>query len=63
MSHKEIMKKAASALAKYAKHYKKEEKIDVKHGDKEKLKRHKVEEKEASSAAKDMSKRAKKAHE
>lgn len=57
------MQKAAQALEKDAKHYKKEEKADkIKH-DKKSLAHHKVEEKEAMSAAKDMKKRAKKAHE
>lgn len=63
MSHKKIMQKAATALAKDAKHYKAEEKADKKHGDKDKLKHHKVEEKEAKSAAKDLKSRARKAHE
>lgn len=61
--HKKIMNKAAKALEKDASHYKKEEKIDKKMGSKKALAHHKVEEKEAKSAAKDLKKRAKKAHE
>lgn len=57
------MSKAAKALEKDAKHYKKEEKMDKKAGAKKALAHHKVEEKEALSAAKDLKKRAKKAHE
>ena len=49
--HKKIMKKCASKLMKDAKHYAKEEKEE------------KVEKKEALSAAKDLKKRVKKAHE
>lgn len=63
MSHKKIMEKASKALSKDAAHYRKEEKQDVKHKDKAKLKHHKTEEKEAKSAAKDLKKRVKKAHE
>ena len=57
------MKKAAKALTKDAKHYAKEEKMDKKMGAAKALKHHKIEEKEAKSAAKDLKKRAKKAHE
>lgn len=57
------MEKASKALLKDAKHYKKEEKEDKKHHAKAKLQRHKLEEKEAVSAAKDLKKRARKAHE
>lgn len=63
MSHKKIMEKASKALKKDASHYKKEEKADLKHGNKAKLKHHKVEEKEAKSAAKDLKHRAARAHE
>lgn len=63
MSHKHIMEKASKALAKDAKHYQHEEKIDKKKGNVAKLKHHKIEEKEAKSAAADLRKRAKKAHE
>ena len=49
--HKKIMKKCASKLMKDAKHYGKE------------MKEEKVEKKEALSAAKDLKKRVKKAHE
>lgn len=60
MSHKKIMKKAASKLMKDAARYAKEEKHT-----KSKVKKRKeaVERKEALSAAKDLKKRAKKAHE
>lgn len=61
--HKKIMERAAKALTRDVKHYKKEEKADKAKGDKEKLKHHKKEESEAVSAAKDLRKRAKKAHE
>ncbi len=57
------MKKAAKALDKDAKHYVKEEKMDAKKGAKKALAHHKVEEKEAKSAARDLKARAKKAHE
>ncbi len=63
MSHKKIMAKAEKALEKDAKHYKKEEKMDKKAGDKKALMHHKIEEREAKSAAKDLKKRVKKAHE
>lgn len=57
--HKKIMEKASKALKKDAEHYSKEEKkakgIKKKH--------EMVEKKEAISASKDLSKRAKKAHE
>jgi hypothetical protein len=59
MSHKKIMQKASKALKKDAAHYAKE--ASHAHG---KKRRHEMtEEKEARSAAKDLSKRAKKAHE
>ena len=57
--HKKIMDKAAKALSKDAAKYKSREK----HETGIKKKHDKVEEKEASSAAKDMKKRSKKAHE
>ncbi len=57
--HKAIMKKAAKALEKDAKHYTSEEK----HAHGKKKVHEKIEKKEAMSAAKDMKKRAKKAHE
>lgn len=63
MSHKKILEKAAKALDKDAKHYKKEERKDAKHHNAAKLKHHEVERKEALSASKDMKRRAKKAHE
>lgn len=60
MMHKKIMEKTSEALAKDAKHYKEDAKKT--HSD---IKRRNdlVEEKEASSAAKLMKIRAKKAHE
>lgn len=57
--HKKIMSKAAKALEKDASHYAKEEK----HAKGKKKIEEKVERKEALSAAKDLKKRAKKAHE
>ena len=57
--HKKIMQKAAKALDKDAKHYKEKEKRDIG----TKLKHDKIEEKEAKAGAKDMKKKAKKAHE
>lgn len=57
--HKKIMSRAASALEKDAKHYKEE----MKHESGKKKAHERVEMKEASSAAKDMKARAKKAHE
>lgn len=57
------MIKAAKALEKDVKSYKKEEKMDKKAGAKKSLTHHKIEEKEAKSAAKDLKMRAKKAHE
>lgn len=57
--HKKIMEKAAKNLSKDAKHYKN----DAKHAKGAKKKHDKVELKEALSAAKDLKKRAKKAHE
>jgi hypothetical protein len=59
MTHKKIMEKAASALKKDAAHYSKE----VKGAKGEKKKHEMTEKKEALSAAKDLKKRAKKAHE
>lgn len=61
--HKKIMKKAAKALEKDAKHYAKEAKHEKKAGHKGKAKHEIVEKREASSAAKDLKKRARKAHE
>jgi hypothetical protein len=63
MSHKKIMAKAVKALEKDSMHYKKEEKMDKKKGAVKALAHHKIEEKEAKSAAKDLKKRVKKAHE
>jgi len=63
MSHKKIMEKASKKLMKDAQHYRKEEKEDKKSGNKAKLKHHKIEEREAKSAAKDLKKRARSAHE
>ncbi len=58
--HKKIMAGAAKALSKDAKKYEKEEK----HAPTKTVKKHEmVEKKEAMSAAKDMKKRAKSAHE
>lgn len=57
--HKKIMQKASKALKKDAMHYEKEAKMDKG----VKKKHDMVEKKEACSAAKDMKKRAKKAHE
>jgi hypothetical protein len=59
MVHKKIMVKAAKALTKDAKKYGKE----AAHAKGVKKKHELVEKKEASSAAKDLKKRAKKAHE
>jgi hypothetical protein len=58
--HKRIMQKAAKALEKDAAHYTKEVK---KAKTKTKKKHELVEKKEAKSAAKDLKKRVKKAHE
>lgn len=58
--HKKIMKKAAKALDKDAKHYKKEA-IHAK--TKAKKKHEMTEEREAHAASKDMKKRSTKAHE
>ena len=58
--HKSIMKKASKALIKDASHYAKKAKtakLPIK------KKHEKIEEKEAKSAAKDLKKRASKAHE
>lgn len=63
MSHKKIEEEASKALKRDGLKYKKKQKIDVKHHDKKNLKKHKIEEKEAMSASKDLKKRAKKAHE
>ncbi len=57
--HKKIMSKAATALKKDASHYAKE----AKHAIGKHKKEEKIERKEALSAAKDLKKRAKKAHE
>ena len=57
--HKRIMERASSELKKDAKKYEKEEK----HSHGAKKKHEAVEKKEAMSAAKDMKKRAKSAHE
>lgn len=57
--HKKIMQKAAKALKKDAAHYKKEAKSAKGKHKKEEL----IERKEAISAAKDLTKRAKRAHE
>lgn len=58
--HKKIMKKAAQALTKDAKHYE----VNAKHAKTKVKKKHEmVEEHEAKSAAKDLKHRAKKAHE
>lgn len=59
MVHKKIMKKCAGKLMKDAKHYSKE----AAHSKGTKKKHEKVEEKEARSAAKDLKKRARSAHE
>lgn len=59
MVHKKIMEKASSALKKDAEKYSKE----AKHAKGKHKKEELVERKEALSAAKDLSKRAKKAHE
>jgi len=58
--HKKIMQRAATALKKDAKSY--ERKATAAHSTKKK-KNERIEEKEALSAAKDLKKRAKKAHE
>ena len=57
--HKKIMEKCSVALKKDAKHYAKEEK----HAHGAKKKHEAIEKKEAMSAAKNMKKRAKRAHE
>lgn len=59
MTHVKIMEKASKALTKDAKHYKKE----ASHAKGTKKKHEMVEMHEAASAAKDLKKRAKKAHE
>lgn len=61
--HKKIMKKAAHALEKDAKHYAMKAAHDTTKHMIKRAKKDKVEEKEARSAAKDLKKRAKKAHE
>lgn len=63
MSHKKIMQKAAKALTKDVKKYKAEEKSEKKRGAIKAMKHHKIEEKEAKSAAKSLRKRALHAHE
>lgn len=57
--HKKIMERASKALKKDAAHYSKE----AKHAKGIKKKHDKVEEKEAKSAAKDLLRRSKRAHE
>lgn len=57
--HKKIEEKAAKALEKDASHYV----VKAKHAKGEKKKEAKIEAHEAKSAAKDLKKRAKKAHE
>lgn len=57
--HKKIMERASKALKKDASHYAKE----AKHAKGAKKKHELVEKKEAESAAKDLKRRAKKAHE
>jgi hypothetical protein len=60
MVHKKIMEKASKALKKDASHYKEE----AKHAKSSIKKKHDhIEEKEARSAALDLKRRAKKAHE
>lgn len=60
MTHKKIMKKCASKLMKDAEHYEK----DMKQTHSKTKKKHdKIEKKEALSAARDLKKRSKKAHE
>lgn len=59
MSHKKIMEKASKSLKKDAAHYAK----DAKHAKPLKKKHDKIERREALSAAKDLSKRAKMSHE
>lgn len=59
MSHKKIMKKAQKALEKDARHYHEE----AKHAKGKKKIHEKIEEREAKSAARDLKKRAKSAHE
>lgn len=63
MSHIKIMKKADKALEKDAEHYAREEKQAKKHHQLKKAHHEKVEKKEAMSAAKDLKKRIRKAHE
>lgn len=58
--HKAIMKKCAGKLMKDAKHYEKESKKASSKGEK---KHENMEKREALSAAKDLKKRARKAHE
>jgi hypothetical protein len=59
MVHKKIMEKASKALEKDASHYAKK----AKHAHGIKKKHEMIEEREAKSAAKDLKKRAKSAHE
>ena len=61
--HKKIMQKAAKALSKDVKHYESKEKSDKKRGAVKAAKHDKVEKKEAKSAAKDLKRRVRSAHE
>lgn len=61
--HKKIMSKAANALIKDAKEYKKESTAAKKKNQAMKAKHERIEQREAMSAANDLKKRAKKAHE
>lgn len=63
MSHKAIMSSAAKKLKADAKHYQKEAKEEKAKGHKAKAKHEMLEKREALSAAKDLKKRAKSAHE
>jgi hypothetical protein len=61
--HKKIMQRAEKALRKDAEHYEKKEKAAKKHHNAKKAQQEHTERKEAQSAAKDLKKRVKKAHE
>ena len=61
--HKKIMHKCADKLSKDAKRYASEEKEAKKKNNPTKARQEHIEKKEALAAAKDMRKRAKKAHE
>lgn len=61
--HKKIMSKASKALTKDAKKYKKEAVHEKSLGHKRKAKEEEVEMHEARSAAKDLKKRSRRAHE